>query len=221
MTATLQQRVASAKTNTRLRTSDLHQLRADLVAEKTRLLALHQVRSAASVNFSIAERDRDEAAADADRISRTLHGLESEIAAIDLIVTNRLSTEKATKVRETREAALAERDALAAEIPKLYAEAAGKLIGLAQRIIASDENLRACGLGTEISAEAIARGCTGLFSLRGMPIIRLTQIRLPEFDGINDLWPRPEPSLAGAFTGALANLEKRHTESLAAWQAGV
>lgn len=210
MAATLQERVIGAKANPRVRNSELQDLAEDLRKEKERLIVLHQLKSADSINFALSDRDRDEAANLAASISRTLQGLETEISAIADLQASRQNSEKAAKLRKEREAALAERDALAAELPALYAEAAGKLITMAQRIMASDERLRLCGLGNETSAEAIARGCNGLFHKHMAPLVRLTQIRLPEFDNAGELWPRAEFNLASVYTGALENMQRNY-----------
>jgi hypothetical protein len=202
MAKTLQERLTSLKANpTRFRTADFEPLITDLIAERDRLKAQHARDAADSVTFALADADRDDAADRAARAARILQGLEAELSEVRALLEQRLNSEREAASDAERKAALAERDALAAKIPDAYAAAAGALIGLAQEIIASDTRLRVCGLPNEISAEALARGCSGLFIDRGMHVTRLTKIRLPHLtDGMERLWPPKEESFGLAFT---------------------
>lgn len=198
MAKTLQERLASAKESTRIRSTDLAQLVSDLTAERDRLASHHAKDSADSVDFNLSEPDRDLAAQRADRSGRTIKGLAAEIAGLRERLDAKRQSEAAAIDEAERVAAFAERDALASEIPTMYAEAARMLTELARTIIASDERMKAWP--REKGAEAIARGCHNNFHIGSTPVTRLTQIRLPELEGPWDIWPPRGPNFAEAFS---------------------
>jgi len=98
--------------------------------------------------------------------------------------------------REEYEAAKAERDALAKEIAERYPAISKELIGLFKRIAASDQRCDAANKhlgGAEYlsSAEALARGCAGnfLWLPSAINVVRLTSVKLPNFDVDGIAWP--------------------------------
>lgn len=195
MAKSLTERLASAKATGRITITDLERLISDLSDERAAQDAAFVRHSAASIDFALSELDRDRAAQDADRARRAVQGLAPEIADLRAKLAARRADEAESVTTAERRAAIAERDALAATITTRYDEASRILIDLAKEIAASDAHLIASGLGRELSAEAVARGCENNFRMQLEPMTRLTQIRLPKLAALGDLWPEPEPNI--------------------------
>lgn len=120
--------------------------------------------------------------------------------------------------RVAYDAALAQRDALAAELTQVYPAMAKQLADIVGRIAANDLVLERInrkslpdGLGSLASAEAVARGVPGNFVAGGAGVPRLTRdLRLPAFhfesSGAAYLWPAPERPLASQASRAHAEV---------------
>jgi hypothetical protein len=109
---------------------------------------------------------------DADRLEASVGGLTVRIAELKDAEWRRTSEEK-------RQAALADRDALAAEIAQEYPRVVAWLTGIVKRIHLS-------GLGD--SAEAIGRGVPANFVASDGGVMRLGDIQLPLPDSAHLAW---------------------------------
>jgi hypothetical protein len=103
--------------------------------------------------------------------------LEASVSALCARVAELRELEESDYKQQQRNAALAERDALAGEIADRYPMLIAELTSLAKRIAESDTRCKAVGI-TE-SAEAIGRNVPAIFYLGGGPIMRIGQGRLP------------------------------------------
>ena len=96
---------------------------------------------------------------------------------------------------------LVERDALAAELAKVYPVIAKQLVDLLKRLRTCDQRVEqtnsALPLGCPplLLAELVARGPEGFARAYGTDIPRFGQaVRLPAFDGRGVIWPPPSVS---------------------------
>ena len=190
MAKTLEERVRSALATDRVTITDLADVIGLAEAELERLGALHTKASADSINFALAARDRDESSALAARIGREVAAYAGALAELRVKLQAKRESDQRKASDADRAQALTERDILASEIPERYRQACDLLIGLARDILASDARMKALGM-PDLSAEAVARGCTA-FAFRGMPAQRIIEIRLPKLDDYVDLWPCQE-----------------------------
>jgi hypothetical protein len=113
------------------------------------------------------------------------------------------------------EATQGELNALAAELAKVYPDCVQRLVGILERIPAMNArvdrvNLRAPGgVGDRLeSVEQLARGVSG-FGPNGL-LSLTTELKLPKFtfgddgDRYQYAWPPPQPSLAAQMAGLIA-----------------
>lgn len=192
MAKPLNERLTNALTNGRVTITDTEALIPEAEAERDRLLAVNAKAMRDCIDLALSEQDRDAAAALAERTGRTAKALSTAIEQLaeKLKAKRESDAQRAAKAR--REAAIKVRDELVQRIPAIYAQATGMLIELAREIEASDAELKASDTRGEPSAEYLARGCAGNWTIAFTPVTRLTQIRLPELTGPNDLWPPRE-----------------------------
>lgn len=189
MAQTLEQRLASAGKSTRL--TEITQLIADATTERDAQAALHVAQSADAVNFRLAEADRDEAAKAAEKAARNAAMLDAAIADLEDKLQARRETDKRASAEAERKAALAERDELAKRIQAEWPVLSESMVDLFEAIQANEARMKYLGL-YDLSAEAIARGCDGMFRFGASQGRRLTAMRVPEFNGARDAWPRPQ-----------------------------
>jgi len=191
MAKNLAERIASARSTDRVTIKDLDQLIADATAERERLSAAAVTASGESVDFALSDADRDGAAVKAERYSRTARALDGAISEL----TEKAEAKRNSEARRAHDALIAdiraERVALVDRIRDEWPEIATRAVDLFVAIEANDARMKAAGIHDQ-SAEAEARGCTGLFCVGLQPVARITELRIPALKGGEDLWPRRE-----------------------------
>lgn len=187
MAKSLQERIVSARSTNRVTIETLEQLIADITAERDRLSKSHERASAESIDFALSEDDRDDAARNAEKYSRTVLALGTAIEGLteQLIAKQESDGRKAQEAE--RAAALAERDEIAAEFGKFMPAAVEQMVSLFERIEANENRMLAAGL-READAEATARGMSRFIG-NGSEALRFVKMRIPEFDGQHRCWP--------------------------------
>lgn len=170
------------------RVKDTASLLDDLKAEQQRLTVSRDQVAADSVDFTLSEDDREEAAAKAGRLDRTIKGLEVEIAKIAALIEERRSDDARKAAEAEKRAAITERDEIAARfadrIPALTAE----MIEIFKAVQANAERMRTAG-AHEANAEFKARGVSGTGMLGVTPVMEFTKMKIPEFAGAARAWP--------------------------------
>lgn len=195
MAKPLNERLASALTDERARLTDLQALLAEVKSERAAQAGIAAQAAADELNFALSPQDRDAAAQRTTSARREVSVLSTAIESLEAKISKRLEAESAKARTAERNAAVAERDALADRIKSEWPEIEACIISLLSDIEASDAKLRSLGI-PEASAEAVARGCDPTFKHSGIvPIRRLTGIALPDFfEGTRLAWPIERPS---------------------------
>lgn len=187
MARNLVERLAAAM-SPRARIADNEGLLTDLKAERARLEIARDQAAAESVDFTLSEDDREEAAAKAGRLDRTIKGLEVEIAKIAALIEERRSDDARKAAEAEKRAAITERDEIAARfadrIPALTAE----MIEIFKAVQANAERMRTAG-AHEANAEFKARGVSGNGMLGVTPVMEFTKMKIPEFASAARAWP--------------------------------
>jgi hypothetical protein len=188
MAQNLQQRLEAAK-SPRARIADNEALIADLKAEQERLEAARDQASAESVDFALSDADRDEAAAKAARLDRTIKSLGIEIAAVAALTEERRSDDARKAAEAEKRAALTERDEIAAQFAERVPLLTAELIDLFKAVEANEARMRAAGVH-DANAEWHARGIAGNGLVGGIsPAMPFTKLKIPEFRGAGRAWP--------------------------------
>lgn len=199
--------------------SDLiDELSAQIDATKAEHDRLDSVSKSATVSEDEAEAAADEVAKLARRVVR----LEAKREQLRARHADLLASDRRKAATDRHAAAKARRDELVADLQREVPGLLDKLVEFLERIEASEAECQGLGnpgygLETLESAEALARGCGSHWRNGvGTPIMRLTQIRLPEFDastGARTLWPasRPDP-LHAYMQGEQEERQRRHRE---------
>lgn len=179
----------------RARVADTATLLADLKAEQARLEIARDQAASDSVDFTLSEDDREDAAAKAGRLDRTIKGLDSEIAKVTALLEERRSDEARRAKEAEKRAALTERDEIANQfaqrIPKLTAE----MIDLFKQVKANAERMKAAGV-YEADAELAARGIPASGHVQSTPVARFLEMKIPEWGSHGRTWPVPERNTA-------------------------
>ncbi|MBU7587980.1 MAG: hypothetical protein KAF42_02065 [Sphingopyxis terrae] len=191
MAKSLAERLAAAKTNDRIRVADLEALIADARVERDRLLASAESHDEDSINYALSDDDREEASRLASHYGRTARGLSNEIDMLAARLEDARDTDRQRARDAEREAALSERDALAARIKSEWPALEYAIVELLTAIEANDARLHSAAPG-EDGAEAVARCVPGNFFRNGVRLRRLKETKLPSFAEPNHLaWPKP------------------------------
>lgn len=187
MAKTIQQRLSAAK-SPRARIADNEALIDDLKAEQDRLEAARNAAANESVDFALSETDRDEAAAKAGRLDRTIRALESEIATLAALTEEKRSDDARRAADAEKRAALAERDEIAAKFADRVPALTAELIEILKAVDVNADRMRLAGLH-ETNAEFHARGIAG----NGMIGVSLAplfgQMKIPDFATTGRAWP--------------------------------
>ncbi len=113
--------------------------------------------------------------------------LQASVTALTERVEALRDAERAAAAEAKRASAIAERDALVADIRKHYPKIVRQLTELVHRIEISDGRCAAAGLSHDSCAEAIARNVPPTF-YDGEPIVCLKSIKLPMPTGDGKAW---------------------------------
>lgn len=169
------------------RASDVSQLiqiiTDELAAAEADVIRLHAIAIAVGSTDEVADEAADAENRTARRVTRLRGQQEQMQARLAEIVDADARREGAAKVA----AVLAERDQLAADLAAEWPLLEARMRHFFWRIVLSDKKIGS----SNVSAEAIARGCGGAFNVGGTPIHRLTQIALPGFNAsdFTPAWP--------------------------------
>ena len=118
-----------------------------------------------------------------DRVARMVEALRTRAADL-------ARAETQTARQAAYDAALAERDVLAADLKARWPKLSVEMVELLRRLVASDANLVSvnanlpAGVDRLASAEAIARGAPPSFYLNGQPMLRLAGATIPKFEAV-------------------------------------
>lgn len=187
MARNLQDRLAAAK-KPHARVTDNEALIADLKAEQQRLEAAREQAAAESVDFALSEADRDEAAAKAGRIDRTIKALDREIAEVAALTEERRSDDARKAAEAEKRAALTERNEIASRFAERVPAITAELIEIFKAVKANAERMKQAGV-YEANAEFKARGVSGNGMLGVTPVMEFTKMKIPEFAGAARAWP--------------------------------
>lgn len=170
-----------------------------------------------SIDFSLSEDDREEAATLADRSRRQFATVVSAIEALEAKYAERQASEKGARIEAERQAAIAERDELAERFRVIVPQAVAALTELFGLVEANAQRLAKAGVRAP-DAEATARGLKGYFN--GGPIDRFTQLKIPAWSGKGRAWPlqRARRDVHAGYTEAMKKLAvARDNEIEARW----
>lgn len=172
----------------RARVTDTATLLTDLKAEQARLEVAREQAAAESVDFVLSEADREQAAAKAGRLDRTIKGLEAEIAKVAALLEERRSDESRRVKEAEKRAAITERDELAVRFAQRVPALTAELIDLSKAVNANAERMRLAGLA-DANAELIARGIPASGHVQMMPVMRFTEMKIPAWASHGRAWP--------------------------------
>lgn len=192
MAKSLSERLASASASDRTNLTDLEKLIADTIAERDAQSAQHVKASAEAVNFRLSEQDREDAAKLAGSAGRNAAALDAAIAELESKLQTRREADKRASIESERNAALAERDALAERFRSEWPVIIERLTALLEAVERNEDRNKACGLNVA-NAEAHARDIPGNWYRNGCPISQFTKIKIPNWDGNGLIWPAPAP----------------------------
>jgi hypothetical protein len=188
MARNLQERLATAKSS-RARISDNETLIVDLKAEQQRLGVAREQAAAESVDFALSEEDRDEAAAKAGRLDRTIKALDREIAEVAALTEERRNDDARKAAEAEKRAALTERNEIAARFAERIPALTAEMIEIFKAVKANADRMRAAGV-YEANAEFHARGIPGNGLIGGIsPAMVYAEMKVPEFRGAGRAWP--------------------------------
>ncbi len=191
MAKNLQERLASARDSDRTTIETLVKLIEDARAESERLTAAHERASAESIDFTLSEEDREEAAANAGRYARSLAALATAIEEIEAKLDAKRNSDAQRAKQAEKASALAERDEIAARFAARVPALAGELVDLLKAVQANAERMRSAGVH-EANAEWHARGVPGN-GMRGVQqFAPFLQMKIPDFYGAGRVWPAQE-----------------------------
>ncbi|WP_321323778.1 hypothetical protein [uncultured Parasphingorhabdus sp.] len=215
MAKPLEARIASAIESNRVTTTNLSAIIDEIGIERDQALARHEAASAESVNFALNETDRDDAALQADRASRSIRAFENALEILRPKLAAKQDSDSAKARKKALDDALAARDALADKLRVEWPEALGKLTSLLSEITINDRLMASVGRPLD-GAEAKARGIPGNFYRPGIstPVERLTKMKIPAWDGKGLAWPPPSDFDHGkAMEFARVSAEKQIEEN--------
>ncbi len=155
--------------------------------ERLKAIARDQA-SAESIDFALGEDDREEAAAKAGRLDRTVKALDAEIARVAALLEERRSNEARRAVEAEKLAARTERDEIAATFAKRVPAITAELIALFTKVNDNAERLKRAGVH-EADAEFIARGVPANGYVQMTPVARFTAMKIPAWSGLGRAWP--------------------------------
>lgn len=210
MAKTLAERITSARTSTRVRITDLEALIAEAEAERDRLGTAATAANAESVDFALSDEDRDEAAAKAERHSRTARGIELALTALRAKLVDLRESDSRQASEAEKVAAEAERQELADRFTAFMPGAVEQMAELFEAIAANKERCARAGAGNRC-AEAVARGVDGFLGYAGTPQ-RYADMKIPAWEGAGRAWPRPTPTPAWVINEAKLREEHKQRE---------
>lgn len=168
-----------------------------------------------SIDFALAEDDREEAATLADRSRRQFATTVAAVQALEAKLAERRADEKGARVEAERKAAIAERDELAERFRMIVPQAVAALTELFGLVEANAQRMAKAGVKSP-DAEATARGLKTFFN--GGPIDRFTQLKIPAWAGRGRAWPlqKPRRDVHAGYTEAMKKLATARDDEIEA-----
>lgn len=194
MAQNLQQRLIAAK-KPHARVSDNEALLVDLQTEIERLGNARDSAAGESIDFALSDDDRDEAAAKAARLDRTIKALEAEIAEVAAHTEQRKGDDARKAVEAEKRAALTERDEIAAKFADRVPAIVAELVDLLGQVKANAERMKRSAV-YEADAELVARGIPATGYVQSTPVAKFLEMRIPEWASHGRAWPIPERNTA-------------------------
>lgn len=185
------ERLATALQTDRSNCKTLRELISETQAELERQQAIQRSAEAESVDVTLNDCDRDEAAGVANRAGRLAKGYVEALEKLQANLAAKQDSDRRRRECEERAAAEAERDELAAEFRVEVPQLVERLTGLFAKLEANEARLRAAGAHGR-DAEAEARDIPGNYFDRAGPIDRFTKMKIPAWGGAGRAWP-PDP----------------------------
>ncbi|MFT7359265.1 hypothetical protein [Parasphingorhabdus sp.] len=210
MAKPLDARIATAIDSDRVTATDLAAIIDEIGIERDRTLKQHEAASADSVNFALNESDRDDAALQADRASRTIRAFENALEHLRPKLAAKQEGDSAKARKKALDDAFAARDALAEKLSTEWPKLVEQMTGLLSELVINDRLMASVGRPSD-RAEAKARGVPGNFYFpSGIPIAQLSKIKIPAWDGKGLAWPpAPDFDHAKAMEFARISAEKQ------------
>lgn len=162
------------------RVTDVVALIEELGVEIAAAQAEHDLKDAASKSVTVAEDEADALADEVAKLARKIVRLGAKRDQLHTRHEELQNSERAKARRLEAEAITARRDALAADLKARWPALCNEIVGLLDRVTASDAE---CGKINIESAEAVARGVGGTFYDGGQPLHRFTAMKLPSLSG--------------------------------------
>jgi len=166
----------------------LRSLIVETEAERDRQLELQAASEKDAIDVLLNASERDEAAAAADRSRRLARGYDDAIANLQAKLEAKLTSERRESEQKERQAALDERDQIAAEFAAAVPKAVDMLTALFRRVEANAARLRALRI-YERDAEAEARDLPGNYMLPSGPVDRFSGMKIPGWGATGRAWP--------------------------------
>lgn len=184
MAKSLAERITSARSSNTARITDLEKLIPEAELERDRLSQAAVAASSESVDFALSDEDRDEAAAKAERYTRTAKSLDIAIAELREKLDGLRSSEAQKADEAERRAAIAERDEIAALMAAEFPKMVDRMVELLADAKRNAERMRVLGVH-EADAETKARGIRP----DAPGALRFGTLKIPHFDKPGRAWP--------------------------------
>lgn len=181
-------RLATALRTDRSTCQTLREVIAETEAELARQATVARRAGADSVDVTLNPTERDDAATNADRAKRLVTGYEEAIGTLGAKLAEKEASDRRRAQNEERDAALAERDEIAASFADQVPKALAVLTGLFREVEANGQRLQRAGLHVR-DAEAEARDVAGNYYHGSAPIDRFTKMAIPSWSGAGRCWP--------------------------------
>ncbi len=210
MAGNLQQRLLAAK-KPFARVADNEALLADLQIEVERLGKARDIAAGESIDFALSDDDRDEAAAKAARLDRTIKALEAELAEVAALTEQRRNEDGRKAAEAEKRAALTERDEIAAKLADRVPAMMSELTALLTEVKANAERMKSAAV-YEADAELVARGIPANGYIQSTPVLRFTEMRIPNWSSHSRMWPIVVNPAAGFNFDYGAQMQKGREE---------
>ncbi|MBR2267365.1 hypothetical protein [Sphingobium sp.] len=195
--------------------TDMQAVIAEIGTEVERLTAAADQARATSLDGSISDADADQARSDEHGLRFAIERWISRKEALASRLAERTQSDAAQALRKQYEDTAAETEVLAADLKERIPEIFAELISLLERVRRNDARVyqvnqsKPGGAASITPAEQHARGFIGAGQWPNLNhVSRLTDIRIPRFDGDGFLWPQPEAKRPMQFFDVFGEAER-------------